>query len=179
MKIPPQFSQPLVTKTLTIKVPHGVDPDGVAVDVPAAMKAAADPRPGDSGDFDLRLLIHLMRRQFSKLDPKAVGDPDEYVRRMRVGLDPRDSFEEVLCGSILLTYGRLAHLSHAASQAADNYDLLPLYNAAERTANSLRRQIACLAEYRAGHSGENMGPNKNVKIHKRTRIQPCPKNATA
>jgi hypothetical protein len=151
MKIPKRFTKPLVTKTLVLKLPHGVDPDGVVADIPAAAAAAAakTKKPGDSSEFDIRLLIHLMRRQLSKLDPKAVGDPQEYIRQMRLGFAPRDKFEEVLTASILLTYGRLAHLSHVAANCTDELDLLPLYSAAERTANGLRRQLICLANYRA------------------------------
>jgi hypothetical protein len=147
-KLPKYLRKPLVTKQLIINVPDGVDPSGVVADVPGAIKAAANPTPGESAEFDTRLLVHLMRRQFSKLDSKAIGDPQEYIRQMRSGFDPRDKIEEVLVGSILLTYGRLAHMSHAATNCKDEFEILPLYSAAERTTNSLRRQLMCLANYR-------------------------------
>jgi hypothetical protein len=153
-KIPKSLTKPLITHNLALKLPRGVNPDGVFVDVPKAMAAAANPKPGDSSEFDMRLLIHLMRRQLSKLDPAAIGDPQEYVRQMRIGLDPRDKIEEVLAGSILLTYARLAQLSHNASLAADQFELLPIFDAAERTAGSLRRQIQLFAKYRASMGGD-------------------------
>jgi hypothetical protein len=153
-KIPKSLTKPLITHNLALKLPPGVNPNGAFVDVPKAMAAAANPQPGDNSDFDLRLLTHLLRRQFSKLDPAAIGDPQEYVRQMRIGLDPRDKIEEVLAGSILLTYARLAQLSHNASLAADQFDLLPIFAAAEQTAGSLRRQLQLFAKYRATKNGD-------------------------
>lgn len=148
LKIPKRLRKPLVTKTLIIKVPRGVDPNGVAVDVPAAMAAAQNPQPGDDDDFDVRLLVHLVDRQFSKLNPKALGDTAQYIRQMRNGLNPRDKIEELLAGSILMTYGRLAHLTHRASRCKNEFDMMQLYAAAETNANSLRKQLMCLANYR-------------------------------
>jgi hypothetical protein len=37
---------------------------------------------------------------------------------------------------------------------------------------NIRKQIVCPPRQRAGTLAENMGPNKNVEINKRTRIQP-------
>jgi hypothetical protein len=112
------------------------------------MKAAANPQPGDDPNFSTRLLINLLRRQFSKLDRKALGDPEEYVRRLHHGFNPKDAIEELLAGSIILTYGRIAHLTHLAAKCKDESDLLNIFAAADRTANSLRRQLISLATYR-------------------------------
>jgi hypothetical protein len=175
-KLPKRLRKPLITKQLIIKVPASVDPSGIAVDVPAAMKAAARPKPGDDPNFDLRLLTHLMRRQFSKLDPNAVGDPAEYVRQMRIGLNPRDKIEEILGGSILLTYGRLAHLSHAAANCKDEIDLMNLYAAAERTANSLRRQLMCLSRHREQFADKMSPPEKKLNLTNELGFPHAPKN---
>ena len=139
-----------VMRVLKINIPRGVDPNGVFADIPKAVRSASVPPDGfDYRDFDLRILSHLLRRQFQKLNTKAIGDPGQYIAHLHRGFNPQDPVEEILTGTILLAYGRLAYLSHMAMESKDEFQVLPLYAAANETSTVLRKQLTCLANHRA------------------------------
>ncbi len=63
-------------------------------------------------------------------------------------LQPRDPLEELLVGQMLVTHVRLLHLSTSAQQQQNLKWAAMMHEAADRAANTYRRQMLALAEYR-------------------------------
>jgi len=98
------------------------------------------------------LLATLNRYQMEKIGGK-VGNPiaessAKFVCDLMERFKARDPIEEMLFSQMVLTYGRMAYLTAYADQQSNIKWATMMHEAADRAANTFRRQMLALAEYR-------------------------------
>jgi len=102
-------------------------------------------------DHHATLLVSMYRHQLSALTGGAdnmVDSSTDYVIDFIKGISPRDSVEQLLASQMLLTHMRVLHLNNLAQQQTLVKTVQVLNEAADRAANTFRRQVLSLAEYR-------------------------------
>lgn len=73
---------------------------------------------------------------------------DAYVEALRESVKPRDAIEEMLVLQAAWTHARLAHLSKLSADQTSTTNVRVVNEACDRAANTFRRQMLALAEYR-------------------------------
>jgi hypothetical protein len=86
--------------------------------------------------------------QLAPEDEVLAESTHSYVLELFTRIKPRDPIEEMLVGQMLLTHARLARLSSLAGLQQNVKWSSHLHEAADRAANTFRRQMLALAEYR-------------------------------
>lgn len=89
----------------------------------------------------------------------VVGDPtgdigDALVESIKESVQPRDAVEEMLVLQMLWTHARLAKLSAIANEQVQRANVRLVHDACDRAANTFRRQMAALSEYRRPPRGD-------------------------
>jgi hypothetical protein len=80
-----------------------------------------------------------------KTDPAAA---EMFVQAIRESVQPRDALEEMLVVQMAWTHARLSRLSAIASDQERRANVQVVHDACDRAANTFRRQMLTLAEYR-------------------------------
>ena len=119
---------------------------------PAAVPAPEPPAvPQREIHHTFSLLTTLYRRQMEKLGGKGnpiAEDSSRFIKELMLGFKARDPVEEMLFGQMVLTYSRMAHLSGSADEQTNIKWATMMHEATDRAANTFRRQMLALAEYR-------------------------------
>jgi len=91
---------------------------------------------------------HHMEKIGGKGEDGMADQSADYVYGLMVGFKPRDFVEEMLVSQMVLTYGRMAYLTAYADQQTNIKWATMMHEATDRAANTFRRQMLALAEYR-------------------------------
>jgi hypothetical protein len=100
-------------------------------------------------------LIHLegmaggiLARQHHAFGSLAGESAALFVGNLLESMRPRDFLEQMLCLQAAWTHARLAHLSGMANQQTETKNVRVVHDACDRAANTFRRQMLALVEYR-------------------------------
>jgi hypothetical protein len=123
---------------------------------PIGSKADPDPLPPPgknmtASDIDERTLAHVLLRQFAQIDhPDSQNSAAvaRYVKDFRRRVDPRDPFEEMLVGQLLVNHTRVLQNCHLASRATDMFDIHQLNDQTNRAVLCFQRQFKTLMRHR-------------------------------
>jgi hypothetical protein len=92
--------------------------------------------------FQMRTLIN------DGPDKTAEKVTELFIAAIKESVQPRDAIEEMLMLQMAWTHARLAYLSAIASQQTETKNVQVLNDACDRAANTFRRMMLALAEYR-------------------------------
>lgn len=87
----------------------------------------------------------LVREDDAKV---ALNTAETFIASIRESVQPRDAIEEMLVVQMAWTHARLARLSSIANNQEQRRNVLIVHDACDRTANTFRRQMLTLADYR-------------------------------
>lgn len=108
--------------------------------------------PATEIDHHLTLIAGLygtqMKRIGGETGPVAESSA-QFIADLMKRFTPRDAIEELLFGQMVLTYGRMVYLSAYAPQQNNVKWAAMMHEATDRAANTFRRQMLALSEYRA------------------------------
>ena len=98
-----------------------------------------------------RFGVHVFTKQTSFMvtnDESAREAAIDFIDALRESIRPRDAFEEMLIVQYVWTHARLGKLSMMASNQELTANVRVVNEACDRAANTLRRLMLTLAEYR-------------------------------
>ena len=87
-----------------------------------------------------------------------------YVESLQKSIKPRDAVEEMLVLQMAWTHGRLGHMSSLATQQTSRENIRTVHDACDRAANTYRRQMLALAEYRRPARSDNFTVVKQANV---------------
>jgi len=90
----------------------------------------------------------VLNKQYKAIFGFATESAGAFIDAIRDSVHPRDTLEQMLILQMAWTYVRLARLSSIANDQTDSKCLRVVNDACDRAANTYRRQMLALAEYR-------------------------------
>jgi hypothetical protein len=81
-------------------------------------------------------------------NPTSSKGAELFIEAIRESVQPRDAIEEMLVVQMAWTHARLARLSAIAHNQEQRGNVQVVHDACDRAANTFRRQMLALAEYR-------------------------------
>lgn len=108
----------------------------------------------------------VYRRQLSHIskDTELHEAHLAYVVDLINSIKPRDALEQMLLMQALWTHARLAHLSVLANQQTHTISVKTINEACDRAANTFRRQMLALSEYRSPKHGDTFMAIKQANV---------------
>jgi hypothetical protein len=99
------------------------------------------------------------------------GTAVRYITDLIDSVKPRDAIEQMLVMQALWTHTRLGRLSILANQQTGTNNLKVVNEAADRAANTFRRQMLALAEYREPRKGDTFMAIKQANMAQQQVVQ--------
>ena len=132
---------PMLTKRPTLPAPPpSPAPDRITIDPPPAQSA-------DTTALAIDSFARSLRQMMGRQSPPLADLHAEGMRQL-ARMQPRDAIEELLMSQMLMTHARVVFLNRFANKQTKSIWSDLFHSAADRAANTYRRQMESLAKYR-------------------------------
>jgi hypothetical protein len=101
----------------------------------------------------------------------ALRSAEAFVAALKESMQPRDALEEMLVLQMAWTHARIANLSRIAPRQTDANNVRVVNDACDRAANTFRRMMLALAEYRRPPRADHFVAIKQANVANQQVVQ--------